>query len=150
MKEYTLVTGLLEMLAEYFYESWEESRMNLRIAFQNNPSYKESLGIELKQAINDTKLNWVHLARESSYVFYKPSSTAQDIISSLQLFVWDYLFPEEVLHEEEISYFRMDIVNLLKTNGDMSTEELIETLQEKGWTKTFEMLVDVEKFLNRT
>ncbi|MEW7278178.1 hypothetical protein ABW636_06250 [Aquimarina sp. 2201CG1-2-11] len=100
---------------------------------------------ELKKELDNSIVNecdWVKLASETNLLEDPTLYSNQELINYVKMWLWDYLYPEKALTENQIEELEQDVVAILKgcsENRDwMFSYDLYDVLKEDKKYKDLE------------
>lgn len=97
---------------------------------------------ELKEALNKEEFNWIEFAKDNSLLVSPSFYNRNEIENYVKMWLWDYLYPEKVISEEQIDQLRDNVVTILKehfeNDGWVFSYDLYDTLKEDEKYKDLE------------
>ncbi|MFA0960935.1 hypothetical protein AB9P05_03960 [Roseivirga sp. BDSF3-8] len=95
----------------------------------------EHLKLELEEALSDSSFDWIGFAESNSLLLSPSSYNNEEIINYVKLALMDFVYPENVLTQEQISKMQIDVVGILNgysvNEGWMFSYDLYELLKKK-------------------
>ena len=101
-----------------------------------------NLKIELKEADSDERFDWVSLACDTSLLINPADYEGYEVKNHIKMWLWDYLFPEVSMRDDQIRQMRKDVADVLlpykKNEGWMLSYDGYNVLKRNPTYQYFE------------